>query len=35
MFGDPTENKNGWTKLTVKQAVKDGYIARPLDGNHG
>lgn len=35
MFGDPTENPNGWTKLNVKEAVKQGYIARPLDGNHG
>lgn len=35
MFGDPTENPNGWIKLTVKEAVKQGYIARPLDGNHG
>ncbi len=35
MFGDPTENPNGWTKLSVKEAVKQGYIARPLDGNHG
>ena len=35
MFGDPTSNPNGWTKLTVRDAVKRGYIARPLDGNHG
>lgn len=35
MFGDPTSNPNGWTKLTVREAVKQGYIARPLDGNHG
>mgnify|MGYP000810070389 CR=1 FL=1 len=35
MFGDPTENPNGWIKLTVKDAVTQGYIARPLDGNHG
>ena len=35
MFGDPTSNPNGWTKLTVRDAVKQGYIARPLDGNHG
>ncbi|MDE6887237.1 MAG: restriction endonuclease subunit S [Eubacterium sp.] len=35
MFGDPNSNTNGWTKLTVREAVKQGYIARPLDGNHG
>ena len=35
MFGDPTSNPNGWTKITVREAVKQGYIARPLDGNHG
>lgn len=35
MFGDPTANPKGWTKLTVRDAVKEGYIARPLDGNHG
>lgn len=35
MFGDPTVNANGWVKITVKEAVKAGYIARPLDGNHG
>ncbi len=35
MFGDPVENPEGWTKLTVKQAVEQGLIARPLDGNHG
>jgi len=35
MFGEPTENPNGWIKLTVKDAVTQGYIARPLDGNHG
>lgn len=35
MFDDPTSNPNGWTKLTVRDAVKQGYIARPLDGNHG
>ena len=35
MFGDPKENPNGWTKITVREAVKQGYISRPLDGNHG
>lgn len=35
MFGDPTQNPHGWTKVTVKEAVKQGFIARPLDGNHG
>lgn len=35
MFGDVTSNENGWKKLTVKEAVSEGYIARPLDGNHG
>lgn len=35
LFGDPVENVNNWTKLTVKEAVEKGIIARPLDGNHG
>jgi type I restriction enzyme S subunit len=35
MFGDPSINPNGWIKISVKDAVKKGYIARPLDGNHG
>ena len=35
MFGDPVTNPNGWLKLTVRDAVEQGYIARPLDGNHG
>ncbi len=35
MFGDPEVNPNGWIKISVKDAVKEGYIARPLDGNHG
>lgn len=35
MFGDPNSNTHGWIKLTVREAVKQGYIARPLDGNHG
>ena len=29
------EGSNNWTKITVKEAVNKGYIARPLDGNHG
>lgn len=24
-----------WLKITVRDAIKEGYIARPLDGNHG
>ena len=35
MFGDPEENTNGWKKVTVREAITAGYIARPLDGNHG
>lgn len=35
MFGDPVSNPKGWEKITVKEAVEKGYIARPLDGNHG
>ena len=35
MFGDPIDNPNGWTKITVNEAIKRGFIARPLDGNHG
>ena len=35
MFGDPIENPKKWEKMTVKEAVERGFIARPLDGNHG
>ncbi len=35
IFGDPRSNAKGWKKLKVKDAVEQGYIARPLDGNHG
>jgi type I restriction enzyme S subunit len=34
MFGDH-ENGDDWLKITVEDAIKKGYIARPLDGNHG
>ena len=35
MFGDPEHNKIGHLVLTVAEAVKYGYIEKPLDGNHG
>lgn len=35
MFGDPADNSNHLVKMTVHEAVKKGYIERPLDGNHG
>lgn len=35
LFGDPEINPNGWYMPTVGEAVKDGYIAKPMDGNHG
>ena len=35
MFGDPATNPMGWIKITVMQAVDQGIIEKPLDGNHG
>ncbi len=35
MFGDVEKASDEWLKITVRDAVKEGYIARPLDGNHG
>lgn len=35
MFGDALSTGTGCERITVKQAIKEGYIARPLDGNHG
>lgn len=35
MFGDPADNSSHLVKMTVHEAVKRGYIERPLDGNHG
>lgn len=35
MFGDDETGSAKWLKITVRDAIKEGYIARPLDGNHG
>jgi len=35
MFGDSSARGEEWKRITVKDAIKEGYIARPLDGNHG
>ena len=35
MFGDALASGDGCKRMTVKDAVKEGYIDRPLDGNHG
>ena len=35
MFGDASASGDEWKRITVRDAVKEGYIARPLDGNHG
>lgn len=35
MFGDASIGQIQWKKITVRDAVSEGYIARPLDGNHG
>ena len=35
LFGDALSTGTECEKITVKQAIKEGYIARPLDGNHG
>lgn len=35
MFGDPETNPKKWYMPTVAEAVKEGIIAKPLDGNHG
>ena len=35
MFGDPGENLYHWPVLTVRKAIAEGYIDKPLDGNHG
>ncbi len=35
MFGDVESSCDQWLKITVRDAIKEGYIARPLDGNHG
>jgi type I restriction enzyme S subunit len=34
-FGDPIENPKGWTKITVGQALEQGYIKDIQDGYHG
>ena len=35
MFGNSEKSSDQWLEITVRDAIKDGYIARPLDGNHG
>ena len=35
MFGDASIGEIKWKKLTVRDAIAEGYIDRPLDGNHG
>ena len=35
MFGDPAFNPNKYLKIKIVEAVTDGYIEKPLDGNHG
>ena len=35
MFGNSEKSSGQWLEITVRDAIKDGYIARPLDGNHG
>ena len=35
MFGDASIGEIKWKKLTVRDAIAEGYINRPLDGNHG
>lgn len=35
MFGDASIGVIKWKRLTVRDAIAEGYIARPLDGNHG
>ena len=35
MFGDASASGVEWKKISVRDAIKEGYIARPLDGNHG
>jgi len=35
MFGDSSARGEEWKRITVKDAIKEGYIARPLDGYHG
>ena len=35
MFGDASIGEIKWKKMTVRDAIAEGYIDRPLDGNHG
>lgn len=35
MFGNALDSDNELKRIAVRDAVKEGYIARPLDGNHG
>ena len=35
MFGDLSYNPKQWRVLSVNQAVSEGIIEKPLDGNHG
>ena len=35
MFGNSEKSSGQWLEITVRDAIKDGYIAGPLDGNHG
>ncbi len=35
LFGEPETNPMGWKNITVRQAINEKIIDKPLDGNHG